>query len=399
MDASADQGVRSAVSRAQDDPPTVALVHDNFAGPTGMGLVLNHHARWILEAGWPLCIVGDNVPEELRAAAQVIPVRKPRRLPSLPEHLTWCRRARAALQNLQVDVVHVHSPLLSDCADLQTVHFISYPAFARGIREPARGIDGALRRAQGWANRKLDHAAYRRVRPRTHLSFVSEFVRDEFEHHYGLPRGGWILHPPAPPWRPPCTDEREQARMALGVPNGRLAIGYVGGTDPRKGLGDVLTLASEPDVHLLLAGSGSQQVTVGGRPGLGFVDVDRLFAACDVLAAPARFDSAPVAVLQALSRGVPVVATRSSGWAKAIERHGCGALWNGNGAPLVDACRSAAATPSGRCRALVEEFAPARQKEVLIGAYEEIVEEAGRVTARAPLRSSSVRVREATTPS
>jgi glycosyltransferase involved in cell wall biosynthesis len=86
-------------------------------------------------------------------------------------------------------------------------------------------------------------------------------------------------------------------------------------------------------------------------------------------------------VLQSLSKGVPVVATKTSGWANAIERHGCGVVWEDRSVPLADACRSAAPLPAQRCRALVEEFAPERQKDVLIGAYEEILAGAGRVTA------------------
>jgi glycosyltransferase involved in cell wall biosynthesis len=366
----------SVTSGARSDPPTVALVHDNFTGPTGMGKVLGQHARWVLEAGWRLIVVGENVPEDLRGAAEVISVCKPRRLPALPEHVAWCSRARAVLRRLRVDVVHVHSPLLANRADIQTVHFISHAAFARGVREPLHGVEGALRRAQDWANRRLDHRAYRHLRRRTYLSFVSEFLRNEFERHYGSPRGGWILHPPAPPWRPPGVDERERARAALGVPNGRIVVGYVGGTDPRKGLRDVLALGSEPDLHLLLAGPGSQRLTVGGSPGLGFVNVERLFAACDVVAAPAQFEAAGVAVLQALSKGVPVVVTRSSGFAGRIDRHGCGTVWDAAVAPLVDACHVAAAVPAERCRGLVEELAPTRQKEVLIGAYEQILAEA-----------------------
>jgi glycosyltransferase involved in cell wall biosynthesis len=366
------------VGVARSGMPQVALVHDNFAGPTGMGLVVNHHARWVLEAGWRLCIVGDNVPEDLRAsAAEVIAVPKPRHLPALPEHLEWCRRARAALLQVRADVVHVHSPLLAEYADLQTAHFVSYPAFARGIREPTGGVEGLLRWVQAWATRRLDHALYRRLRSRTYLSFVSEFLREEFRHHYGAPRGGWILRPPSPPWLPPQADERERARAALGVPKGRLAVGYVGGTDPRKGFQDVLALTSAPDLHVLVAGPGSQHVMVDGRPGLGFVDLDPVLAASDVLAAPARFDSAPIAVLQALSKGVPVVATETSGWAAAIERHECGVVWQSGIGSLADACRSAALAPAEHCRALVEEFGPAQAKETLIGAYERILAEAG----------------------
>ena len=199
--------------------PVVALVHDNFTGPTGMGRVLNSHARFILDVGWELCIVGDNVPAELRAGARrVITVRNPRGLPKLLEHFAWCRRARAALRGVAANIVHVHSPWLADAADLQTSHFVSQAAFARDIREPANGIEGRLRRLQASATRRADDRLYRRRRPSTYLSFVSELLRDEFRRHYGEPRGGWIFRPPAPRWRPPDAPERARARAALGVP-------------------------------------------------------------------------------------------------------------------------------------------------------------------------------------
>lgn len=354
--------------------PTIALVHDNFDGPTGMGLVLGAHARFILETGWRLRIVGDNVPDDLRAGADiVVPVRNPAGLPKLPEHVAWCRRVRAALRDVRAEIVHVHSPWLAPHGHLLTSHFVSQAAFAHDIREPVTGVEGVLRQAQSWAKRRTDDGLYRRLRSSTYLSFVSEFLRDEFRRHYGEPRGGWIFRPPAPRWNPPDAAERTRARAALAVPEGRLSIGYLGGVDPRKGFEHVLALQPDPGIHVLFAGPGSDRVSVGGRPGVGFVEVGSFLSACDVLAAPSRFDSAPVAVLEALSRGVPVVSTPTCGWAAAIERHGCGVVWSENGTTLEEACRRAAAAPPERCRALIDEFGARRQREVLIGAYEQIL--------------------------
>lgn len=355
-------------------PPMVALVHDNFAGPTGMGLVLNSHARFILEADWRLCIVGDNVPGDLRAgAARVVAVRNPPGRPKLLEHAAWCRRVRRALRHVAADIVHVHSPWLAHNADLQTSHFISQAAFARDVREQRSGIEGMLRRGQAWATRRLDDRLYRRSRAAIYLSFVSEFLRDEFRRHYGEPRGGWIFPPPAPRWHPPDAARRARARAALGVHDRRVAVGFLGGIDPRKGFEHALALAAEPDLQLLFGGPGSERLAVGGRPGIGFVDVELFLSACDVLVAPSRFDSAPVVVLEALSRGVPVVTTAASGWAQAIQRHGCGVVWAEHGPPLADACRAAAATPADSCRPLIGELAPGSQRQVLIGAYEQIL--------------------------
>ena len=359
--------------------PTIALVHDNFAGPTGMGLVLNGHAHFVLEEGWELILVGDNVPADLRAAAaRVVHALKPRGLPALAEHIEWCRRAHAALRQIRADLVHVHSPFLTRFADLQTSHFVSQAAFTRGLGHPSRGLEGMLRRAQAWATRRADEWLYRRARPRTYLSFVSEFLRDEFRRLYGEPRGGWIFHPPAPDWRPPSPDERARARAAFAVPEGRLAVGYLGGVDTRKGYRDVLALESEPDLHVLFAGPRSERVLVRGRPGIGFVEVGPFLSACDVLAAPTSFDPAPVAVLEGLARGVPVVTTSASGWAKAIERHQCGVVWTSGQAPLAEACRRASAVSPDGARALIAEVAPVRLRRELIAAYEQILE--GRAT-------------------
>lgn len=354
--------------------PTVALVHDHFDGPSGMGLVLGAHSRFILETGWRLCIVGDDVPDDLRAGAErVVSVRNPRGLPKLPEHVAWCRRARAALDGVRANIVHVHSPWLARNGHLLTSHFISQAAFAHDTRERATGVEGLLREAQSWATRRTDDRLYRCLRPSTYLSFVSEFLREQFRRHYGEPRGGWIFCPPAPGWHPPNAAERSRARAALGVPDGRLSVGYLGGVDPRKGFEHVLALQSEPGLHVLFAGPGSERASLGGRRGIGFVEVGPFLSACDVLTAPSRFDSAPVAVLEALSRGVPVVSTSTCGWASAIERHRCGLVWGGNGMTLAEACRRAAAAPADRCRALIDEFGARRQREVLIGAYEEIL--------------------------
>jgi glycosyltransferase involved in cell wall biosynthesis len=349
--------------------PTVALVHDNFTGPTGMGLVLERHARWVLDAGWDLVMVGDNIPNDLAAAGMVHPAPKPRGLPSFAEHLEWCRRARRALRNVRADVTHCHSPLLAGRTDLLTAHFIAKPAHARGVREDATGVEGALRRAQGWASLMLDDTAYRRIAGRRYVSFVSEFLREEYRSCYGEPRGGWILPPAAPPWAPPADADRAAARDRVGIRDGRISVGFVGGTDPRKGYRDVLSLAEEPDLQLLLAGPKSE--TVGG---LGFVDMDAFLPACDVVIAPSKFDSAPIAVLQAIAKGIPVVSSPTLGWARPIERFGCGVVWDGS-RPVADAVREAARVSPDTCRALIDDFAPERQSSRLIEVYETILAE------------------------
>lgn len=353
----------------------IAIVHDHFTGPTGMGLVTESHAEWVLHAGWSLTVVGDNVPAWLAASARVIAAPRPKRLPSLPEHLTWCARAARAMRSVKADVVHVHSPLLASRADLLTSHHIAQLAYARGVREPARGPRGIMRTAQGEINRRLDDVMYRRLARTTAVSFVSEFLREEFSGRYGPPVGGWILPPPCPPWRPVCEDERAKARTRFGVRPGAIVAGYVGGNDLRKGCVHLAALDGSDDIELLGAGPGSERMRFNGRRGLGFVDVDELYAACDVVVAPALFDSAPVAVLQAVARGVPVVLTPTIGWAAAVSRHGAGVVWT-RGESLPAAVRAAACCPRAACEQMTDELSPESQRDRLLDVYLRVAHDA-----------------------
>jgi glycosyltransferase involved in cell wall biosynthesis len=349
----------------------IAMVHDNFQGPTGMGLMCQGLAEAVLDAGWSLTIVGTDVPADLAARADVRLVRRYDRLPALPQHVAWCAAAARALRRVDADVVHVHSPFLLPLADLLTAHFIARPAYARGVREDRPGVEGLLRRAQEALTRWLDSAAYRWGARRRPISFVSEFLRDEFRAHYGEPIGGWIMSPPAPAWQPVSDDERAAAKRRWRCDGERIVAGYLGGSDPRKGLLEARSLVSEPDIVPLVAGPGTDRIDVNGHPGHGFVDPGDLLEACDVFVGPARFDSAPVAVLQALARGVPVAVSETSGWSRAVERHGAGSVWRA-GTPFADAVRQAALAPKDSCREVVAEFSRERQRQAALDIYAEL---------------------------
>lgn len=374
---------------SQGERPHVALVHDKFTGPTGMGLMAERLARCVLELDWTLTVVGSRVPEWLRERCTVHTVSEPVRLPALPRHLTWCALAARVMRAVAADVVHVHSPLLARRADLVTSHYMAQPAFLRGVREHRRGPEGMLRRTQDAAERRLDHLAYGHLPAGTHMSFVSEFLRDEFLRHYGEPRGGWILAPPAPPWRPVTAAQRDAARARWGLREGGLVVGYIGGDNPRKGLAAVRSLASAPGITLLAAGPGSKRLDWPGARRLGFVDPDELHEACDVVVSPSVFDSAPVAVLQALARGVPVVISPTTGWAAAVARHGAGVVWDGDG-DLADAVRAAQGVPAEACRAVAEEFSERSLAERVHEVYGRVLAtKADRSPARRELRTSA----------
>ncbi|MBB5047186.1 glycosyltransferase involved in cell wall biosynthesis [Rhodopseudomonas rhenobacensis] len=122
-------------------------------------------------------------------------------------------------------------------------------------------------------------------------------------------------------------DERSAAREALGLPQDAFVIGCVGDICERKRQIDVVralanVLKTEPKARLLLVGGrfkeyfdeltkvvdelgvASQLITTGSRN-----DVPALLAAMDAFVLASRKESSPLAVLEAMSRGLPVIAS------------------------------------------------------------------------------------------
>jgi glycosyltransferase involved in cell wall biosynthesis len=116
---------------------------------------------------------------------------------------------------------------------------------------------------------------------------------------------------------------------ALGLPEGKRAMVYVGRLDRQKGLDNLLAAASDlfwenVDCDLLLVGEGPEQGSLrraateaGIEQRVHFAgwqaDVPGIVAASELLVLPSRWEGMPNAVLEAMAAGKPVVATRAEG--------------------------------------------------------------------------------------
>jgi glycosyltransferase involved in cell wall biosynthesis len=180
-----------------------------------------------------------------------------------------------------------------------------------------------------------------------------------------------VLFPPTSPFQPVAPGERAAARRRLGLAEGKLVAGYLGGNDPRKGFARVVELAATGSLEVLVAGPRLDGVVVPGGHVLGYVDPDHVIEASDVLLAPALFEAAGVAVGQALSRGVPVVVGPANGWAGPVARHGAGVVLGDLGA-LADAVVAAAQAGPEACREAAAEVSQGRQAVELINLYERV---------------------------
>jgi glycosyltransferase involved in cell wall biosynthesis len=349
----------------------VLLAHDRVGGSTGVGRFVGWMARAALEADAEVTLVADSVDPELASDCRVVTVRALRRLPWLADSLHWCRSAAAAIERIDADVKHVHLAPLVNHGNVMTCHHLARAAWDRGVREDGRGFVSALREVEAGLKRRLDDRAYRGRRVDVRLTFVSELLRDEFRLLYGEPRDGAVLFPPTPPFREVAPGDRAAARRRLGLAEGKLVAGYLGGNDPRKGFAHVIDLAATGSFEVLVAGPRLDGVVVPGGHVLGYVDPDQVIEAADVLLAPALFEAAGVAVGQALSRGVPVVVGPANGWAGPVARHGAGVVLGDLGA-LRDAVAEAAKVGPEACRAAAAEVSEDRQAVELLNLYERV---------------------------
>ncbi len=128
--------------------------------------------------------------------------------------------------------------------------------------------------------------------------------------------------------------ERRRSRELLGLPHDRRVALFVGALgDRRKGFDTIYdawrTLCASPswDVDLVVVGTGAelslwrsraaQELPEGRMRFLGFrTDMPTVFAACDVLIHPARYEAYGLAVHEALCRGLPAIVSASAGVAE-----------------------------------------------------------------------------------
>ena len=194
------------------------------------------------------------------------------------------------------------------------------------------------------------------------LVAASRTERERLQARYGLAEGkvagipnpisldGWGVH------------DRDEARRSLGIPSEAHVLAWHGRVQlERKGLDVLLSawrlLAEErrgADLRLLLVGSGHDDDRFRSllrETGLGNVlwvdeyirdraELDRLLVAADVWVLPSRHEGFPVAPLEAMACGLPVVLTRVSGAADILEH---GERSGGLLVPVDDAAALAAA--------------------------------------------------------
>ena len=130
---------------------------------------------------------------------------------------------------------------------------------------------------------------------------------------------------------PPLPDAaaRHQARLALGLPEEALAIGCIARLSAEKNHQALLSAMERlirelPAARLILAGDGPERTRIeeqiqklrlsGHVHLLGYrADIEKLLPGLDLVALSSRREGLPLALLEAMARGIPAVATAVGG--------------------------------------------------------------------------------------
>jgi glycosyltransferase involved in cell wall biosynthesis len=184
-----------------------------------------------------------------------------------------------------------------------------------------------------WLNRVYEYLDRRALRSFDAVAAVSRRLADELVRS-GVPAERVHVIPNA--WSPVAIPlDRESARRELGLDPRQFVVGWVGRMTREKGL-DVLvdTMAMLKDIPAIACavGAGPERereearanaLGIGSRiHWTGLVrEAERFFPAFDALVLSSRTEGVPMVVLEAMARGVPLVATKVGGVPDVASNH------------------------------------------------------------------------------
>ena len=236
----------------------------------------------------------------------------------------WPWRLHRLLADRQYGLVHTHMPVPA-----AAVRLLALGRHAPRLVHTEHNVWDRYRTATRWANA----LTYRR---NDAVIAVSHAVAASVPPGRRYP-GDWLSvvhHGPDLTGAPTGPQARADARAALGLPADAVVIGTVGNLTPKKDQATLLTAYAElrrehPRARLVLIGAGpldgrlrtraaelglDDVVFAGSRP-----DVPALLAGLDVFALSSRQEGLPVALMEAMTSGLPSVVTRVGGMPEVLD--------------------------------------------------------------------------------
>lgn len=325
----------------------IALISSGSGSRGGGEIYLRFLAEGLKGLGHEVLALVPDAPVMDDLAKSLAPVAEVQRFPFRP---TYTRKLRTLgawrdkqgqkalaqrLAALPVDILHVNQQVAEDGLDLvlaakasgkpwlSTIH-VGYSAKALGARFGA-GRDWVTRNALTEA--EGDHIA------------VSTASHDQLAERFDG-RLHMVLNGVPVPDPEAQAAAREAARADWGAGDGDIVIGTVGRIEPQKAplaLVDHVARLARDDVKLVWIGDGALRGDLEAHaaqtaPGLSLhvdgwrSDAGLRMAGLDIFALPSVFEGLPLALLEAMHTGLPVVASRADGIAEAVSEGRTGFL-------------------------------------------------------------------------
>ena len=256
--------------------------------------------------------------------------------PSVLRQLSFALAARRATRSGGFDLVQSHERLLVQ--DIYRAGEGSHRAYLRAMGRSAEAQVNPQHRLLLYLERRIFTLQSAR-----HIVAIASRGREEIRELYGTPpeRIGVVYNGVDLERFQPDNRKRwrQDMRSQLGIPAEAWLVAFVGSGFERKGLGPLLQAVAglrDRRAHVLVAGKGKTETyrEIAARFGIaGAVtwsaprpDVERLYAAADVVALPARYEPFGNVHLEALASGVPVLTSAVAGGAEAVRDGVSGAV-------------------------------------------------------------------------
>jgi UDP-glucose:(heptosyl)LPS alpha-1,3-glucosyltransferase len=308
------------------------------------------------------------------------------RHPSVLRLISFAVATRAAAARHGYDLVQSHERVLRQ--DLYRAGEGSHAGYLEAMGRRGAGVNPYHRLVLALERRIFQ------LRIARHVVAISRQGKEEIERRYGTdPEGVTLIYNGVDLERfhPDNRGQhRRPTREALRIPEGAWTVLFVGSGFERKGLAPLLEAfarVADAGSRLVVAGKGDVARYQSLAAGLGIgerviwtgpkEEVERLYAAADAVALPARYEPFGNVHLEALASGVPVLSSARAGGSEIVCRGENG--WVAalpTVEPIAEGLVALRDAPpggwAGRARASVERFTYAAQAEAFTALYERL---------------------------
>lgn len=296
----------------------IAFVCDTVAGRLGGGVVAARHVIAALRARHRVTVVAADAsgPDDVRLPSLQIPVRAMREM-----QFTMARPDRALLERrfADVDVVHVQFPFWLGMAAVDAARRAGRPVVAAFHVQPENVLANVGIRSS-WLSRRVYALWVSRFFARADAVVVPTSFAERKLRGHGLTRPVHVVSNGVPPdLRLPLSPEREPEHAGVFLV---LSVGRLASEKRPDVILEALRRCRHRDrIRLVLAGAGPMEEELRAKarelphpPEIGFLPRERLarlLATADLFVHASDVELEGIAVLEALSAGLPVLVANS----------------------------------------------------------------------------------------